>query len=207
MNDHSGLNAGAPNLRRVRWAVRLGATAGAVGLAALVLAPTTALAATSTETVNGGALGFVTPPADFVFPAVTLAGLDQTTPFAEAMDVGDNTGSAAGWNITMTSTTFTGTGLTPPVLANTATSVLAAPPAAVCDIGVACTAATNTAGAYPYTVPAATVAPAATIVLDAAAGSGMGDQTITPTFTLAIPASTRADTYTSTWTIAVVSGP
>jgi hypothetical protein len=43
--------------------------------------------------------------------------------------------------------------------------------------------------------------------VDAAAGSGMGDQTVTPTFRLLIPARTMADTYTSTWTIATVSGP
>jgi hypothetical protein len=35
----------------------------------------------------------------------------------------------------------------------------------------------------------------------------MGDQTVTPTWTLAVPSKTYAGTYTSTWTISLVSGP
>jgi hypothetical protein len=35
----------------------------------------------------------------------------------------------------------------------------------------------------------------------------MGDQTVTPTFTLAIPANTLNGSYTSTWTISVAAGP
>jgi hypothetical protein len=195
--------------RTRRWAVRLGGAAGAVGavgLAALVMTPSTVLAATSTATVTGGALGFVTPPADFAFPTVVLSGVDQTTSVGVPMDVGDNTGTAAGWNVTMTSTLFTGAGSTHPTLAAASTAVLVAPPDATCDISVACTPATNGV-TYPYALPAALTAPTATIVVDAAAGSGMGDQTVTPTFRLLIPARTMADTYTSTWTIATVSGP
>jgi hypothetical protein len=35
----------------------------------------------------------------------------------------------------------------------------------------------------------------------------MGDQTVTITWQVALPASTKAGTYTSTWTISLVSGP
>ena len=41
----------------------------------------------------------------------------------------------------------------------------------------------------------------------AAAGTGLGDQTITPTWTLAIPSKAVAGAYTSTWTMSIVSGP
>jgi hypothetical protein len=35
----------------------------------------------------------------------------------------------------------------------------------------------------------------------------MGNQTVTPTWKLAVPASTFAGTYTSTWTLSLTSGP
>jgi hypothetical protein len=35
----------------------------------------------------------------------------------------------------------------------------------------------------------------------------MGNQTVTATLSLAIPADTYAGTYTSTWTISLLSGP
>jgi hypothetical protein len=42
---------------------------------------------------------------------------------------------------------------------------------------------------------------------NAAATTGMGKFTITPTVSIALPATTYAGTYTSTLTLAVVSGP
>jgi hypothetical protein len=61
---------------------------------------------------------------------------------------------------------------------------------------------------YPYSLPAgATTAPTATKLFNAPLGSGMGDQTVTPTWTLAIPANAYAGSYTSTWTLSLVSGP
>jgi hypothetical protein len=59
----------------------------------------------------------------------------------------------------------------------------------------------------PYTLPAGATAPTATKIFDAKAGTGMGDQTVTPDYTLAIPADTAAGTYTSTWTFSLISGP
>jgi hypothetical protein len=60
---------------------------------------------------------------------------------------------------------------------------------------------------YPYTLPAAATAPTATRVFNAPLGTGMGDQTVTPTWTLAIPANAYSGTYNSTWTLSLVSGP
>jgi hypothetical protein len=60
---------------------------------------------------------------------------------------------------------------------------------------------------YPYTLPAATTAPTATKLYNATATTGMANQTVSATFRLAVPASTFAGTYTSTWTYSLVSGP
>ena len=60
---------------------------------------------------------------------------------------------------------------------------------------------------YPYTLPAAGTAPTATELTNAAVGTGIGHQTITPTFTLAVPANAYVGTYTSTWTFTLASGP
>jgi hypothetical protein len=134
--------------------------------------------------------------------AGTLSGADQTLSAAQAFDVGDATGSGAGWNATATSTTFT-TGTH--TLATGATTVTSAPGVA-CDSGAACTVATNSVS-YPYTLPAAGTAPTATKLFSAALNTGLGNQTVSPTWKLAVPASTFAGTYNSTWTLSLVSGP
>lgn len=163
-----------------------------------------AVAGTGTATIAAGSFGFVsTPPNTSV--SLTLNGLDQTATFTQSLDVGDATGSGAGWNITATSTTFSTGGGSPHTLATTATT-LGAAPAAACDSGATCTLATNGI-TYPYTLPAGSTAPTATKVFNAALNTGMGNQTVTPTWRLAVPANTYAGTYTSTWTISLVSGP
>jgi hypothetical protein len=49
--------------------------------------------------------------------------------------------------------------------------------------------------------------PTAVKLFNAAANTGMGAFTVTPTISVAIPANSYAGTYTSTVTVAVVSGP
>ena len=191
---------GSPRIGSVRR------IASAGGLAALMLAiiaiPT--FASTATVAVSAGTLAFVSTPGNPGLSAITLNGTNQNSVGTLPMDVGDNTGSGAGWNITMTSTTFTST--TPAAtLATTATTAVATPTDA-CDASVTCTLATN-AITYPYALPAAGTAPVATKIYNAAANTGMANQTVTPTFHVAIPANTLAATYTSTWTISLVSGP
>jgi hypothetical protein len=44
-------------------------------------------------------------------------------------------------------------------------------------------------------------------MFNASANTGMGNQTVTTTWRLAVPANTFAGTYTSTWTISLASGP
>jgi hypothetical protein len=62
---------------------------------------------------------------------------------------------------------------------------------------------------FPYSLPAAPTAPTATKLFDSAAGTGLGDQTFTATWTLLIPAGTVASAtpYSSTWTFSLISGP
>jgi len=176
------------------------ATAAAV-FAWGALASPGAGAVTATASITAGSLAFVSSPSAISF-AATLNGADQNVTSAQTFDVGDATGSGTGWNITATSTTFT-TGTHS--LGTSATTVTSAPTVA-CDSGATCSTATN-AISYPYALPAATTAPTATKLYNAAANSGMGKQTVTATFSLALPANTYAGSYTSTWTYSLASAP
>ena len=60
---------------------------------------------------------------------------------------------------------------------------------------------------YPYVLPTGTSPPAATALYSAAVGTGMGDQTVTPSFSLAVPANAAAGAYSATWTFSLVAGP
>ena len=176
----------------------------AAGLALVaILTPVGAAYAADTNgtaSISAGSLS-VTTPATVTFNA-TLSGSDQTVTAPQALDALDATGSGAGWKITATSTTFTSGADTFPTTAVTVESS----PTNACDALTTCTLAT-TSVAYPYTLPAATTAPAATTLFNAALATGMGAQTSTATMRLAVPASTKAGTYTSTWTYSIVTGP
>jgi hypothetical protein len=163
-----------------------------------------AAAATATTTISGASLAFVSTPPNVSF-SVTLNGLDQTVSSAQAIDVGDATGSGTGWNITATSTQFSTGGGSARTLSTSATTVDSAPTVA-CDSGASCAVATDSV-TYPYALPAGSTAPTATKLFNATANTGMGNQTVTPTWRVSIPANTFAGTYTSTWTISLVSAP
>ncbi len=160
-------------------------------------------ALTSTAAIAAGSLGFVSAPPNVTFGDM-LSGINQTATATQAINVSDSTGSGTGWNLTATSTTFASGAHT---LSTAATTITAAPTVA-CDAGVTCTKATKTAlVTYPYTLPAGAAPPTATRMFNSKAKAGMGDQTITPTWRLAVPADAYTGTYTSTWTISLVSGP
>ena len=187
-------------MRRRTRIIRMAALGLALGAS---MAPATAAFAANTSgtaTITAGTLA-ITTPATVTF-AATLNANDQTVNATQALDVLDGTGAAAGWKITATSTTFTSGANTLPTSAVTVQST----PTNSCDASTTCTLATN-AVAFPYTLPAAAVAPAATSMYNAAIGTGMGAQTPTATVRLAIPASTKAGVYTSTWTYSIVTGP
>lgn len=158
-------------------------------------------ATSATATIAAGSLAFVSPPPAVSFSGA-LTGTDQTLTTTQPLDVGDATGSGAGWNITATSTTFVNGGNSLPTTAMTVNSA----PTDTCDTNSTCQKAT-TSVTYPYSLPAGSTAPTATKLFNATATTGMGDQTITPTWSALIPASAYAGVYTSTWTISLVSGP
>jgi len=178
-------------------------TGALAAIAALMACVSGAAALTSTATVSSGSLGFVAAPPSVAFTD-TLNGKDQTASATQAINVDDATGSGAGWNLTATSTTFAAGAHQ----LSTAATTLTAAPKAACDAGVTCVKATKTAlVAYPYTLPAATVAPTATRMFNSAANKGLGEQTVTATWKLAVPANTYSGTYASTWTLSLISGP
>jgi hypothetical protein len=179
-------------------------TAVAIATAGLLLTVAPAYATTASETLTAGSLGFVSTPGSVSFPGTTLDGTNKTVTLAQAFDVGDATGSGSGWNITGTSTTFTAAAKTLPI---GATTIASGPATPTCDASVTCTQGGATTVSYPYTLPAGTTAPTATKLYNAIANTGMGDQTVTPTWTLAVPANSFAGSYSSTWTLSLVSGP
>lgn len=60
---------------------------------------------------------------------------------------------------------------------------------------------------WVYSPLRAGTAATATKVFNASANTGLGNETVTFTFRLSMPAATSAGTYTSTWTYSLVSGP
>ncbi len=173
-------------------------------LSALALAAPRAGATNATATLTAGSLGFVAAPTAVAFPSTALTGLNLTLTAPETIDIGDATGSGLGWNVTATSTTFTaGTNTLP----TSATTIASAPSVPACDSNSTCSPATVAGVTFPYSLPAEKTAPTATKVYAATAGTGMGDQTLQPTWSLAVPSKANAGAYTSTWTISLVSGP
>lgn len=177
----------------------------ALTLGALATGVPQALALTASATFTAGSLAFVSAPSAVTFPTTTLNGLDRTLTASQTLDLGDATGSGAGWNVTATSTTFTAGANTLP---SAATTIASTPPMPTCDTNSTCAPASAGVGvSYPYTLPAAAVAPAATKMYSAAAASGLGDQTLNLAWSLHVPSKAVVGAYASTWTLSLVSGP
>jgi hypothetical protein len=177
------------------------------GVAVALPAAAQGAATTASVMLHAGSLAFVnvTPTTTLSFPATTLNGTNQTVTAALVFDVADATGSGAGWNVSATSTPFSSGSHSLP---DTATTIQSAP-SLVCDIlPIGCTLASTLIG-YPYTLPAGSTPPSPTPIFDAAPGTGLGDQSFTTTWTLAIPADAIASAtpYTSSWTFSLGSGP
>ena len=148
-------------------------------------------------TCTGGSLTLGTQSVTF---NVTLNGKDKTANTQPQFTPSDLTGSGAGWNIQLTSTTFTVSGHT---LSTTATVLTSTSDT---TDGGSCVAPTNSV-TYPITVPAAASAPTAVKVYNAAANTGKGDSSVQFNFTLSTLASAFAGHYLSTWTVTIASGP
>ena len=181
---------------RQRIFILLGLGALALVLTAVAVAGTV----TATATVTGaGALSLSHGTTATI--SDTLDGSDQSVNYTLPLTMNDLRGTGTGWNLTMTSTSFTNGTQT---LATNTSSIASA--ASACTVGGACTNPTNSI-TYPLTVPAAASAPAAVKVFNAALNTGMGRFTITPSINVSIPGNSYAGTYTSTLTIAAISGP
>jgi hypothetical protein len=129
---------------------------------------------------------------------------DQTKTYTVPLTLNDTrTGASAGlgWNTTITSTQFLSGTRTLPATASAITAVSSA-----CANGGLCTTPTN-ATTYPVTVPAGSTPPTAVKFFNAAAATGIGTFTLTPTVSVTVPQNSFSGTYTSTLTISIVSGP
>ena len=180
--------------------IRLAQAIVLAGVAALIAVPAVlADTAPATATVTGGALTESTASTPSV--SATLNGTNQTPTYTMAIATNDRTGTGSGWNLTVTSTTFTnGGGKTLSTTASQVTGVSSA------CAGGTCTNPTNSVS-YPLTLPAGATPPTAVKLFNAGVDTGMGDFTVTPTVGVTIPANAYAGTYSSTITLAVASAP
>ena len=162
----------------------------------------------------------LTSPSSFTW-TVTLSGSNQSVvdavPADQQLTVNDSTGTGAGWNITVSATTFTnGTHTLPNIGTFVFTGSLASPttvtaPSTTCV--ATCTLPTD-ATTYPVAVTTAPSSPPAVKVYDTSPGTGLGAITIgghsaaRPIgWWVNVPANAYAGSYTSTVTMAIVSGP
>jgi hypothetical protein len=168
--------------------------------AALVACALPAVAAANTVTIG------TIPTTSF---SLTLNGVDQSATYAVSIPISytssaNNKNATNGWHVTATSTTLTGTS-TGRKLATTASTVTAFTDDAGCTL-TNCTNAVITT-TYPIALPAGATPPTAVTVASAQPGSGIGGNTETMQVSVAIPANTYADVYTSTLTLSAIEGP
>ncbi len=130
---------------------------------------------------------------------VTL-GVAQNVPIVLPIGVVDPTGTGNGWNVTIEATQFTTTGGTPHILAGVPAIT------GVTTSSVVGTAPTSNISYSPLTVPV-TGTDAAVPLFEATADTGMGSVTLTPTMTLPVSTNAYAGSYSSTFTVGIVSGP
>ena len=172
--------------------------------AALCAFPTTALGAsvTATGTLTGSTLSLSTSATPSFSANLDLG--DSTPTYTVPLTIQDTRGSGAGWNATITSTQFTTGGGSPHTLSTTASSLTGV--TSSCVGGSTCTNPTNSV-TYPVGVPAASSPPTAVKYFNAALNTGAGQFTNTPTISVAVAANSYAGSYSSTLTLAAVSGP
>jgi hypothetical protein len=181
-----------------RLAPILAATAS---LALALPAASLAASVTATGTVSGSTLSASTSAT----PSFTanLDDGDSTPTYTVPLTTQDTRGSGAGWNETITSTQFTTGAPNNYTLATSASTITGV----VSANGTGTNTAPTNAITYPVSVPAGSGPPTAVKFFNAAVNTGMGKFTITPTVGVFVPQNSFAGTYTSTVTLAIVSGP
>lgn len=176
---------------------------------------------TMTGTVNltAGTLTLTSPSS--LSWSTTLTGLDQslvdTTAADQQYTVDDATGSSAGWHVTTSATTFTNGSATFPnattfsTNGSTSSATATSAPTATCT--ATCTLPSNST-TYPVAIATAASSPTPVTIYDNAASSGLGQILIGGSthanpvgWWVQVPASAISGAYTSTITMAIISGP
>jgi hypothetical protein len=169
----------------------------AAGAVAATVGVTSVVTAGVTLSVAGG-----TPPTF----NVTLNGVDQTVNYNLPVVVVDSRGGTLGWNLTVTSTTFTdgsaGVGHSFGANASTITGVTP-----TCGINSTCLLPINNVANTNLGLPGASGTPVKYFNASSAAGAGRGTINVDATVAVLIPANVFAGSFTSTVTVAVSSGP
>lgn len=154
---------------------------------------------------SGGSLSLSASPTSISLPSVTLNGSNESSSGSMALSTSDETGTGSGWNLAITSTTFTtSSGHTLPTSASAITGLSSL------TAGTGnCSLPVNTVSYSPaLTVPAGSTAPSpGTTFFTASPGTGEGPSNETFTFTVAVPATSYAGTYGSTWYVSIDAGP
>ena len=133
--------------------------------------------------------------------SVTLDGTNQTETFSVPITVNDDTGSGAGWDLTVSLTAFTNSGHT----LSASAAQISTQPGIACSGSGTCTNPTVSGVSYPLVLTAD--GSTTSKFFNASANTGMGHFTITPAFAVTIPADSYAGTYSSTLTVSITSGP
>jgi hypothetical protein len=150
-----------------------------------------------------GAFGLSTSAAPSF--SLTFNGQDRNPTYTMDLTVDNSALGAtlAGWNLTISSTQFTTGGGTPRTLSTGASSITTV--TFVCAVLPAlCTSNPSNSVAYPVAFAAGS---APVKFFNAAALTGIGTFTVTPTVKVAIPANAYAGTYSSTLTLTLAAGP
>lgn len=186
-------------------------------VAAAFAVPAAAQAATSTDTTSvtltAGALQFTANPLASDFPSTALTGATQTvrTPFSD-WSVKDASGSGAGWNVTLQASRFANAGNTTQLPLGSLNYTPALPTVTKIDplnLSLPPLVQLPTAPATAYTLDNGS----AVKVVSALAGTGAGEWSFDQQnlaggdLALTIPANAIADTYTSTITETLSTGP
>ncbi len=161
----------------------------------LDVTPTPAGAVQATVTVQGGNL--TNDAFNVAFGNVALTGSDQTIvpTVAETWRAQDARGSGAGWNVTLSSTDFTGAGTI--AVANFKVKQL--------QVDITTVSGNTAPNSLVTTFQSLSGTPLK--MLQAAATTGMGTYDYVPSFQLTVPSSAAAGSYAANLTVSINSGP
>ena len=130
--------------------------------------------------------------------SATLDGTNQTIPYTLPVQVKDATGSGGGWNLTISGTALSDGVAGQPTLTQQVSAATSS-----CVSGNSCTNATS---ATPPTYPVV-ISSTAQKFFSADANSGRGILNVSSTVQVVIPGDAYAGSYSTTLSLAVVSGP